>query len=255
MKLLQIEEKKVVIFTDGSSRGNPGPGGYGVVAIYMDGHGEVCVDELGGREDMTTNNRMELKAVIEGLKNFIGYYANLKEYTFTIYLDSAYVENGITKWVSGWKKNGWKTGTKEDVKNQDLWMELDELKSKMNISLIRVPGHAGISGNERCDVIATMYADNLPVRLFTGRITSYPLDERNILELGTDSISLQKKKKSSSSVKAHSYVSLVDGKIHIDVDWKTCESRVKGKSGALFKKSTSPIDEKIIVEEFLKKNS
>ncbi len=251
MKQPEVTEHKVVIYTDGSSRGNPGPGGYGAVLIYTNGRGEVCVDELGGREDETTNNRMELKAVMESLKHFIGYYANLKDYTFTVYLDSAYVLNGLTKWMPSWKRKGWKTGTNEEVKNQDMWIELGELTEDLNVQLIRIPGHAGVCGNERCDEIATSFADNTQVHLYSGKITGYPLNEE-ILKLEINKTQLQKKKKSGSKVQAYSYVSLVDGKIHIDKEWKECETRVKGKSGARFKKSTSPMDEQMIVKEFLK---
>lgn len=258
MKPLSIENKEIVIFTDGSSRGNPGPGGYGVVALYQNSHGEVCVDELGGRDDLTTNNRMELKAVIEGIKNFLGYYSNLSEYTFTIYLDSAYVLNGITKWLAGWKRNGWKTGLKEPVKNQDLWQELDDIKGKLKLKFVHVAGHADIAGNERCDIIATSYADNTAEILYTGLLAEYVLPlGHDILNVTATKEALEKKSKSKSAskgVKAYSYVSMVDGKIHIDHDWKTCEARVKGKSGARFKKSVSPMDEKMIADEFLKKS-
>ncbi len=258
MKLATITDTHFILFTDGSSRGNPGPGGYGAVAVYTNGKGEVCVDELGGREDQTTNNRMELKAVIEGLKNFIGYYEHLEEYTCTVYLDSAYVQNGITKWVKGWKRNGWVTGTKDEVKNKDLWIELDQLVQDIRVEFVRIAGHADISGNERCDEIATLYADNKPVTLYSGLLASYPVEqEKNILEVEATEEGLDKKAKSSSkkssSRKAYSYVSYVDGKIQVDQDWKSCEARVKGKSGARFKKSISPIDEKMIIEEFLSK--
>jgi ribonuclease HI len=262
MKRATVTDYDFIIFTDGSSRGNPGPGGYGAIAIYTNGKGEVCVDELGGREDQTTNNRMELKAVIEGLKNFIGYYADLKDYTATVYLDSSYVQNGITKWVSGWKKNDWKTGTKkkEEVKNKDLWITLDQLVEDMRVTFVRIAGHAGIPGNERCDEIATQFADNKPITLYSGLLAEYPVEQAKdifVIEVTTDALTQKAKvsaRKSGNGTKAYSYVSLVHGQIHIDKDWKTCEARVKGKSGARFKKSVSPIDEQLIVDEFLNKN-
>lgn len=289
MKLLSIKDKEVVIFTDGSSRGNPGPGGYGAIAIYQNASGELYVDEIGGRENETTNNRMELRAAIEALDHFTGYYADISEYTFTIYLDSSYVLNGITKWVHGWKKNNWKTGgsgkNKEDVKNRDLWITLDALVSKLRVKFVHIQGHAGIFGNERCDEIATSYADNKVGKktandetfLYSGLLAEYikkyseedglegsashnisasaDSDFKNILNIEPNAEALEKKKKvssrkSSSSAKAYSYVSLVDGKIHIDHDWKTCEARVKGKSGARFKKTTNPIEESEIVASF-----
>lgn len=255
MTTLQIGDADIIVFTDGSSRGNPGPGGYGVVTIYKDSTGVVLIDELGGREDVTTNNRMELKAVIEGIKNFEGYYAKLEDYTYHIYLDSSYVLNGLTKWVKGWKRNGWVTGTKEEVKNQDLWKELDALQTQYNIKLVHIKGHAGITGNERCDEIATDFADNKKVDLYTGTATNYSISLLDILNIRATAEALSKKKKSSSSAKAYSYVSLVEGKIYTDSDWKTCEARVKGKSGVRFKKSLSAEDEKTIVKDFLSNNS
>jgi ribonuclease HI len=261
MKLISIKDKEIVVFTDGSSRGNPGPGGYGIVVIYPNAQGEMRVDEFGNSENPTTNNRMELKAVIEAIRNFENYYVDLSEYTCTVYLDSAYVLNGVTKWITGWKLNGWKTGGgKEDVKNQDLWKEVDVLKGKLTLKFVHIAGHAGIAGNERCDEIATTFADGVSPELYTGPLAGYVLEGgKNILEVEPTAEALYKKaktssKKSSTSIKAYSYVSLVGGKISTDQDWKTCENRVKGKSGARFKKSRSAIDEKAIIEDFLKKN-
>lgn len=132
------------VYTDGSSKGNPGPGGWGV-------HLKICEEiyEFHGRDEMTTNNKMELKAAIEGLKFFP------KPEKIKLYTDSAYVLNGITKWIKGWKKNGWKTAQKKEVKNVKLWKELDALNSKHDVVWIKVPAHAGNYGNERADYLAT----------------------------------------------------------------------------------------------------
>src|SRR5687768_4529981 len=96
------ESKQVILFTDGSSRGNPGPGGWGSIMVYPDSHGVLKVDELGGREDLTTNNRMEISAAAYGLMHIDGFYEDLSQVSFVIYIDSSYVLNGATKWIHGW---------------------------------------------------------------------------------------------------------------------------------------------------------
>jgi ribonuclease HI len=254
--LLMLGDKEIVVFTDGSSRGNPGPGGYGAVALYYNAFGEMMVDEIGGREALTTNNRMELKAVLEGMKNFINYYQDLSEYTFRFYIDSSYVVNGITKWLKNWQRNNWISSTKEEVKNKDLWLEMAELlkqgdgKGPINFKLNLVAGHAGIAGNERCDVIATTFADNEPISLYTGTITGYP--NQDILSIEAQTMEKREKsksKKSSNKGTAYSYVSMVDGQVHADKTWAECEKRVKGKKGARFKKVFSSQEENEFIKE------
>jgi ribonuclease HI len=246
------ELKQVVLFTDGSSRGNPGKGGWGAVMIYPDAHGVLKVDELGGREDMTTNNRMEISAAALGLMHIDGYYENFSDVTFVIYIDSAYVVNGATKWIHGWRKNNWISSTKEPVKNQDLWEQLAIAIEGKKIEWRLVPGHAGVPGNERCDVIATSFADNEPTSLYAGLLSQYAI--KDILDvLNTNHADIPKnpnKKSSSSKTKAYSYVSAIDGKVQTHATWAECEARVKGKSGARFKKSFSPQDEGNIMREF-----
>ena len=132
------------IYTDGACSGNPGPGGWGA---YIDNAG--LITELSGREEDTTNNRMELKAVIEALNSFTS-KTNLNLYT-----DSKYVMDGSSKWIENWKKNGWKTAQKKAVKNQDLWIELDKLVHFHQIHWVWVKGHDGNLGNERADYLAT----------------------------------------------------------------------------------------------------
>ena len=133
----------IQIWTDGACSGNPGPGGWGAL-IINNGH----ETELYGSESSTTNNRMELKAAIEAL--------NSLETSSKIELntDSTYVKDGLTKWIHGWKKNGWKTAAKKPVKNKDLWQALDEACSSHQIEWKWVKGHAGDEGNERADALA-----------------------------------------------------------------------------------------------------
>ncbi len=131
------------IFTDGACSGNPGPGGWG--AILRKGATER---ELFGGEAQTTNNRMEMRAVIEALR------ALKQPVQARIHTDSQYVQKGISEWIHGWKRRGWKTANKEPVKNEDLWRELDGLATQHSIEWIWVRGHAGHPENERADLLA-----------------------------------------------------------------------------------------------------
>lgn len=152
-KVKQIDmEKTVYLYTDGACKGNPGAGGWGVLMRYG-----AHEKELFGGEAETTNNRMELTAVIEGLK------ALKRPCNVQICTDSQYVKNGMESWIYGWKKNGWKTASKQPVKNEDLWRELDGLVGRHHVSWTWVKGHAGHAENERADELA-----NRGVGLYTG---------------------------------------------------------------------------------------
>ena len=142
--------KKVDIYTDGACSGNPGPGGWGVL-IEIDNENI----ELSGGDRETTNNRMELMAAIKALEEID------KDYEITLYTDSNYVKDGITSWISNWKKNNWKTANKKDVKNKELWMRLDEAIKDKNISWVWVKGHAGNKGNEQADYLARSALEKL----------------------------------------------------------------------------------------------
>ena len=134
---------EVKIYTDGACRGNPGPGGWGVLLLAKGQEREMC-----GGEPATTNNRMELTAAIRGLSVLT------RRCKVIVYTDSEYVRRGIDEWLLGWKNRGWKTAAKKPVKNKDLWLELDELSGKHVISWRWVKGHAGNPGNERADELA-----------------------------------------------------------------------------------------------------
>lgn len=144
----------VTAYSDGSSRGNPGPGGYGSVLLYTDPAGKVHTLELSKGYRRTTNNRMELMGVIaifEALK---------RPCTVEIHSDSQYVVNAFNQhWIQGWIKRGWKTANKEPVKNDDLWKRLLKAKEPHEVKFIWVKGHAGHRYNERCDALATAAAD------------------------------------------------------------------------------------------------
>lgn len=135
-------------YTDGACSGNPGPGGWGALLVARKGDEVVKERPLKGGEQLTTNNRMELVAVIEALS------ALDRPTRLTIVTDSAYVKGGITGWIHGWKRNGWRTASKSAVKNEDLWRTLDDLASRHEVSWEWVKGHAGHEGNERADELA-----------------------------------------------------------------------------------------------------
>ncbi|HWP95973.1 MAG TPA: ribonuclease HI [Syntrophomonadaceae bacterium] len=144
--------KEIEIYTDGACSGNPGPGGWAAVLVY----GEHC-KEINGGELNTTNQRMELKAVIEALKAL-----KVQDWQVVVRSDSAYVVNAFKQgWLDKWQKNGWKNSKKEEVANQDLWQELLTQCSRNQVRLEKVKGHAGDSLNERCDVLAREAIKNM----------------------------------------------------------------------------------------------
>jgi len=134
---------KVVIYTDGACRGNPGPGGWGAILMFGGREKELCGGDLA-----TTNNRMELMAAIQALE------ALNKPCRVELHTDSQYVMRGITEWVRGWKARGWKTAAKDPVKNEDLWRRLDEARQRHDVDWRWVKGHAGHELNERADELA-----------------------------------------------------------------------------------------------------
>ncbi len=243
-------ENNIVIFTDGSSRGNPGPGGWGAVVIAPDGK----VTELGGREAHTTNNRMEIAAAL-GALGFVE--ARKLVGDVVIHTDSAYLLNGVTGWMYGWEKNGWKTKTGEPVLNQDLWRELGavvfRLKQKNVLDWKKVSGHTGHRGNERADVIATNAADQAQQILFIGNLSDYERMIGGSVYSGTDE-ALVEKKKGKKSGPAYSYVSAVGGIVMTHKTWAECEARVKGKRGVKFQKVFSSTEETDLISRWKQSN-
>jgi ribonuclease HI len=155
----------ITIYTDGSSKGNPGPGGWG--AIISSQQPVASIKEIGGREEKTTNNRMEMSAAIEALKNIP------ENSEVEIHSDSTYLINGITDWIEKWQKNNWRTKDKREVLNKDLWQKLLEATAGKNIEWKKVAGHSGHEENERCDEIATGFADGERVELYNGLKQGY----------------------------------------------------------------------------------
>lgn len=239
------ENTKCVIYTDGASSGNPGPGGWGGVILLSD-----YVEEIGGRENYTTNNRMEMSALVFSLKRFLEileakdeiYNKNINlidnDFELKIITDSAYLLNGATKWMEKWKINNWQIKTfgnpskKTEIKNQDLWQKIDSYLNDLQehgitIKWEKVRGHSGEIYNERCDEIATSLIKNFKFELFKGSRTDY-------------------ERKFSKSTKSNYYVSFINGEFEIFDEWKDCEKKIKGVSGAKWKKVKNSSEE----EEF-----
>jgi ribonuclease HI len=251
-----MEKNLISIFTDGSSRGNPGPGGWGaVVAVSCQvlAVSEDQVIELGGGEAHTTNNRMELSAAIGALAYVSDLKLGASSSQLRVHSDSSYVINGITKWVKGWIKKGWVTSAKTQVENRDLWERLFALCQGKNIDWRYVGGHVGVAGNERCDRIATAFADGERIDLYRGSLREYPikaiLDTSEVPALRAERS--KSKGKGKSDARAYSYISEIAGVVEIHKTWPECERRVRGKR-ARFKKALSPDDQQRIVAEFSK---
>lgn len=147
-----LDDAQVVIYTDGACKGNPGPGGWGALLVY-----KGVERELWGGEANTTNNRMELTGAIEALKTL------KRSCTVLLYTDSKYVMQGIEQWLPNWKRNGWKTSSKQPVKNADLWQALEIQVQQHQISWRWVKGHSGHPGNERADQLANRGAAQAPL--------------------------------------------------------------------------------------------
>ncbi len=233
-------ENALIAFTDGSSLGNPGPGGWGAVLISPK-IGEVI--ELGGSKPKTTNNEMELEAIVATLT-----YAMNNSDELHIFTDSQYAINGITKWVHNWAKNGWKTKDGDGVKNLFHWKTMYELVNERGAERVHwhhVAGHVGIPGNERVDDIARGFAEGHDISLFRGNINDYPV--KDILSF--DFNETAKAQRDGKGKKAYSYLSLIDGELQRHETWAQCEARVKGKK-AKFKKALSPEHEQEILKEW-----
>lgn len=234
--------RPILVFTDGAAKGNPGPGGWGVVIVTSAGR----VRELGGGVHHTTNNRMELTAPIEALTHLQSTPGRIALYT-----DSTYVIRGIREWVRNWERRGWKTMEGKDVLNRDLWEQLSGLvrarEDRMEWHYVR--GHTGIPGNERVDEIANDFALGDDPGLYEGPLTEYPID---LLDIPGDT-SLPESSNNSGRGKSktpYSYLSVVDGVPMRHATWSECEQRVKGRSGARFKKAMSALEEAEILRSW-----
>lgn len=231
----------IIVFADGACSGNPGPGGWGVIIATPDGQ----VLELGGFEASTTNNQMELTAVIRALDRIRDLPLPV-----AIHTDSVYVIRGITQWVWGWRNKNWKTAEGSDVANQELWKRLIALVAQRksqgsSIDWRYVRGHSGIPGNERCDEIAVAYSQRRSPHLYAGPLLSYSVaihdlpDKFDLPEFST---------RKNTSTPAYSYLSVIGNIPMRHKTWAECERRVKGHSGAKFKKALTSQEEEQILE-------
>jgi len=231
---------RIVVFSDGAARGNPGPGGWGVVIATPEGR----VTELGGRTRHTTNNRMELTAAIEALRHL-----RATPQPIAMHVDSTYVIRGITEWIHGWRRRGWVTAQGRPVLNRELWEQLAALNAERRAAPIAwryVRGHAAVPGNERADEIAVAFAGGQRPALYTGALIGYPVDIHDLPD-DTDLPPSTRSRPSSERQAPYSYLSLVNGRPMRHHTWADCERRVKGVSGARFKKAMSAADESAIL--------
>jgi ribonuclease HI len=234
------------IYTDGASRGNPGPGGWAAIILAGD-----AAMEIAGNASRATNNQMELAAVEAVLSD--GGALSWKG-DVVVLSDSMYVINGMTKWAKGWERNGWITSAKTPVENKGQWQNLLNLMKEYGSRLVleKVKGHAGDLYNERCDELAVEAALGRNPFLFSGTIKQYKafLEEKGYDE--TKKTAPTKAKKSSAA--AYSYVSMVDGIVHADKTWAACEKRVKGTRGAKYKKVFSKDEETELMQDYTLKS-
>lgn len=212
----------MIAYTDGSCLGNPGPGGWGIRLLYPDG----TVQEFGAGDPETTNNRMELQAALVALKHLRGYPRA------TIYTDSRYLIDGVTKWIHNWRRRNWVTTSGAPVKNRALWQRLVALNHP-GITWRHVYGHTGDPNNERVDDIARGFASGTPPLLFHGPVGA-PDDP--VQDTGPQPSTRPSRRKTSRGTRNAQYVSIVHGTVAIDDEWAACAARVQGVSGAKYKK-------------------
>lgn len=228
--------RKIILYTDGSSLGNPGPGGWGAVALTPSGE----VVELGGRHAHTTNNRMELTAALGALREFLPQGLPIE-----IRTDSSYLVNGAGKWLSLWEERGWLTTAKKPVENRELWEDLSSLLKLGEVSFRHVSAHRGVPGNERADTIARTLASGEKIPLFRGKTEDYRVD---LLKHSP----AQAKPKSG---KAYGYLSMVKGLVERHHSWEECARRVRGLSRARYRKIYSAKEEEEVRREWARGTS
>jgi len=242
-----MERSNIVVFTDGAAKGNPGPGGWAAIIITPEGE----VTELGGGSPYTTNNKMEISGALGALEHLKRTPGRVE-----IRTDSKYLIDGITKWIHGWRRKGWKTSTGGDVLNRDLWESLSALvaeRGKDNpIVWQYVRGHTGVVGNERADEIAVAFSNDRREPLYRGPLIRYgvPILDAPLPDAGEAAPSRRSSTPSRSNAKAFSYLSLLGGKPERHATWPECERRVKGQPGARFKKAMSREDEGAILRSW-----
>jgi ribonuclease HI len=242
-----MESHPILVFTDGACSGNPGPGGWGVIIAAPDG----TVEELGGHEPETTNNRMELTAVGKALRHLERTPGPLH-----ILTDSTYVIQGVTRWVFGWSRRGWKTADGKEVANAAYFKRLMALLAQRReaftgeaatVEWKYVRGHVGVPGNERVDEIAVAFSKGKAPRLYVGSLREYGVAVHDVPE---DTALPEDKPREKGATKAFSYLSQVGQSVKRHTTWAACERRVKGVPGARFKKTKSAQEEAQVLEDW-----
>ena len=231
--------KSAEIYTDGASRGNPGLGGWAAIILTS-----TSATEIAGRKDEVTNNQMELLAAEKALS----FAKDQGIKTVRLHTDSAYVLNGLSSWIDGWQRNGWMTIAKKPVENKAQWQKLVALRDYFGkgLELVKVAGHSGHEYNDRCDELAVLAALGKKTTLFSGALSAY----KKQLQANPPVSAKKPEKKSSNKGAAYSYVSLVNGKVHVDKTWAACEKRVKGTKGAKYKKVFSKEEETDLIQNY-----
>lgn len=238
-------QPRVWVFSDGAARGNPGPAGWGAIVAAIDGpSGQVI--ELGGAADHATNNQMELAGAIAGLRQARHY-----DWPVTICSDSTYVISGITSWIHGWRRRDWRTAAGEPVANQSHWERLDQAARalKRGVQWRYVPGHRGIPANERVDTIACAFADHVPIQLYDGPLVGYDVAIFDLPEETTHPAPPQPRRTERPSA-PFCYLSLVGGVLERHPTWYACEARIKGVSGARFRKAMTEAEAREIARSW-----
>lgn len=229
--------KEFYLFGDGACSGNPGAGGWGAILIYPPGDQVV---ELGGGESQTTNNRMEILAILTGLKRALVDADPGSSCVVHVFSDSRYAIDGASQWVHGWQRRGWMTSTGEPVKNSDLWKEfLDVLRSmppSWRLEWNHIAAHSGLEANERCDEIAVAFAKGKAIDLYHGALKSYGVNWQTRLATG-------------QSERPY-YLSLIGGEIYRDESWPQCQARVQSARGAKYKKVKSQTEEAFVLKQW-----
>lgn len=235
--------KEIIVFTDGACSGNPGPGGWGAVVVLPSGR----VKELGDGDPSTTNNRMEMSGVLGALETLAQTPGDILLLT-----DSTYVIRGITQWVWGWKRNQWKTAEGKEVSNKDLWEKMffavQKRKDLGKIHWNYTRGHRGTPGNERCDEIGVGFSKGFKVSLYEGPLSGYEIDILDLPEY--EELPEMKPNNKGEKKAAYSYLSNIGGIVYRHKDWGSCERRVKGQSGAKFKKTMSAQEEAEVLKSW-----
>lgn len=258
-------KNNIHIYTDGACKNNPGPGGFGVVYC---GDDHKIIHEMGGHFKYSTNNEMELLAVLIAIEFFL-HYSKINKYynNLKIYTDSSYVEKTINIFLNNWVKNNWIKKSTGDIKNIGLWKLMYKIKSKIKFKIIKVKAHSGIILNERADTIASEFAYqnkiNLVIMLdFEKWLNNFLLNNKNIFysaQLTSNHRFVLPKSQSKQKIINQTnpitrktkrfpiYLSLINNALYRDYTWDTCEARVKGVSGVKYKKVKDKLEEEQIL--------